>query len=131
MSPGTFIAYAEEQGLILPMTDQLLERILADLPVLAPHQWVSVNLVAGHIEQPRLRTQLQRHGWPSPARLTFELTERDPIKHIQGAMAEIAALQERAITSSWMTSAPAMAALLTCNGSAFARSRSTRCSWIP
>jgi len=51
--------------------------------------------VAGHIEQPRLRTQLQRHGWPSPARLTFELTERDPIKHIQGAMAEIAALQER------------------------------------
>ncbi|WP_323926928.1 EAL domain-containing protein [Aeromonas caviae] len=95
VSPGTFIAYAEEQGLILPMTDQLLERILADLPVLAPHQWVSVNLVAGHIEQPRLRTQLQRHGWPSPARLTFELTERDPIKHIQGAMAEIAALQER------------------------------------
>ncbi len=95
VSPGTFIAYAEEQGLILPMTDQLLERILADLPVQAPHQWVSVNLVAGHIEQPRLRTQLQRHGWPSPARLTFELTERDPIKHIQGAMAEIAALQER------------------------------------
>ncbi|WP_235689229.1 EAL domain-containing protein, partial [Aeromonas veronii] len=53
--PGTFIEYAEEQGLILPMTEQLLEQVITDLPQLAPEQWVSVNLVAAHIEQPLLR----------------------------------------------------------------------------
>ena len=93
--PGTFIAYAEEQDLILPMTDQLLEQVIADLPSLAPTQWVSVNLVAAHIEQPHLSGQLQRHGWPSPDRLTFELTEREPITDIQAAMGEIATLQEK------------------------------------
>jgi len=93
--PGTFIDYAEEQGLILPITDQLLERIIADLPSLAPTQWVSVNLVAAHIDQPHLYGQLQHHGWPSPARLTFELTERKPIIDIQAAMGQIATLQEK------------------------------------
>ncbi len=93
--PGAFIDYAEEQGLILPMTEQLLERIMTDLPRLAPAQWVSVNIVAAHIEQPHLRTLLQRHGWPSPTRLTFELTERKPITDIKAAIGEITALQQR------------------------------------
>ena len=34
--PGSFIDYAEEQGLILPMTEQLLEQVISDLPLLAP-----------------------------------------------------------------------------------------------
>ena len=34
--PGAFIDYAEEQQLILPMTSQLLEKVIADLPKLAP-----------------------------------------------------------------------------------------------
>ncbi len=93
--PGTFIDYAEEQGLILPMTEQLLERVIADLPWLEPTQWVSVNIVAAHLEQPNLRPLLQRHDWPSPARLTFELTERKPITDIKAAMGEIAQLQEK------------------------------------
>ncbi|MDM5072833.1 MULTISPECIES: EAL domain-containing protein [Aeromonas] len=92
--PGAFIDYAEEQGLILPMTEQLLERIMTDLPRLAPAQWVSVNIVATHLEQPNLRTLLQRHGWPSPTRLTFELTERKPITDIKAAIGEITALQQ-------------------------------------
>lgn len=94
-APGAFIAYAEQQGLILPMTEQLLGRVIADLPQLAPEQWVSVNLVAAHIEQPYLRNLLEHHGWPSPARLTFELTEREPIMDIEAATSEISALQER------------------------------------
>jgi c-di-GMP phosphodiesterase len=94
-SPGAFIAYAEQQGLILPMTEQLLDKVIADLPQLAPEQWVSVNLVAAHIEHPHLRNQLQRHQWPSPARLTFELTEREPILDIQAANREITLLQEK------------------------------------
>lgn len=94
-SPGAFIAYAEEQGLILPMTEQLLDKVIADLPQLAPEQWVSVNLVAAHLEHALLRNQLQRHDWPSPTRLTFELTEREPIMDIEAATHEITLLQEK------------------------------------
>ncbi|MGR6421829.1 EAL domain-containing protein [Aeromonas veronii] len=92
--PGTFIEYAEEQGLILPMTEQLLEQVITDLPQLAPEQWVSVNLVAAHIEQPLLRTLLAHSQNPSPTRLTFELTERKPILDIKAATEEITLLQQ-------------------------------------
>lgn len=92
--PGTFIDYAEEQGLILPMTEQLLEQVINDLPQLAPTQWVSVNLIAAHLEQPLLRTLLNRCHNPSPARLTFELTERKPILDIKAATEEITLLQQ-------------------------------------
>lgn len=93
--PGAFIDYAEEQDLILPMTEQLLDKVLADLARLEPAQWVSVNIVAAHIEHPHLRTLLQRHHWPSPTRLTFELTERKPITDIKAATDEITALQQQ------------------------------------
>ncbi|CAJ1915955.1 TPA: EAL domain-containing protein [Aeromonas hydrophila] len=93
--PGAFIDYAEEQQLILPMTSQLLERVIADLPRLAPGQWVSVNIVAAHLEHPHLRNLLLQHGWPSPAQLTFELTERKPITDIKTAVIEITALQQQ------------------------------------
>ncbi|MGL5498176.1 MAG: EAL domain-containing protein [Aeromonas sobria] len=92
--PGSFIDYAEEQGLILPMTEQLLEQVISDLPLLAPEQWVSVNLVATHIEQPLLRQLLATHHNPSPDRLTFELTERKPIHDIKAATDEITLLQQ-------------------------------------
>ncbi|MDD9225822.1 EAL domain-containing protein [Aeromonas hydrophila] len=93
--PGAFIDYAEEQQLILPMTSQLLERVIADLPRLAPGQWVSVNIVAAHLEHPHLRNLLLQHGWHSPAQLTFELTERKPITDIKTAVIEITALQQQ------------------------------------
>ncbi len=48
------------------MTSQLLEKVIADLPRLAPGQWVSVNIVAAHLEHPHLRNLLLLHGWPSP-----------------------------------------------------------------
>lgn len=92
--PGSFIDYAEEQGLILPMTEQLLEQVIRDLPQLDPAQWVSVNLVATHIEQPLLRTLLAKHHNPSPDQLTFELTERKPIHDIKAATDEITLLQQ-------------------------------------
>ena len=93
--PGAFIDYAEEQDLILPMTSQLLEKVIADLPRLAPNQWVSVNIVAAHLEQSHLHDLLQSHQWPSPARLTFELTERKPIIDIGAACNQISALQAK------------------------------------
>ena len=90
-------AYAADPvriGLILPMTEQLLEQVITDLPQLAPEQWVSVNLVAAHIEQPLLRTLLAHSQNPSPTRLTFELTERKPILDIKAATEEITLLQQ-------------------------------------
>ncbi|MFB2865401.1 EAL domain-containing protein [Aeromonas sp. MdU4] len=92
--PNTFIDYAEEQQLILPMTEQLLQQVINDLPLLAPEQWVSVNVVAAHIEQPLLRTLLSDCHHPAPTRLTFELTERKPILDIQAATREITLLQQ-------------------------------------
>lgn len=92
--PGLFIDYAEEQGLILPMTEQLLEQVINDLPQLAPELWVSVNLVAAHIEHPLLRNLLNELPPICPARLTFELTERKPILDIKAATDEITLLQQ-------------------------------------
>ncbi|WED76406.1 EAL domain-containing protein [Aeromonas allosaccharophila] len=92
--PGLFIDYAEEQGLILPMTEQLLEQVIRDLPQLAPEQWVSVNLVAAHIERPLLRNLLNDLLPVCSARLTFELTERKPILDIKAAINEITLLQQ-------------------------------------
>ncbi|WP_421332708.1 EAL domain-containing protein [Aeromonas sp. 603607] len=92
--PSAFIEYAEDQGLILPITRQLLEQVITDLPLLPPEQWISVNLMATHIEQPLLRNMLSEHHNPSPTRLTFELTERKPILDIKAATEEITLLQQ-------------------------------------
>ncbi|MGL5453172.1 MAG: EAL domain-containing protein [Aeromonas sp.] len=92
--PNIFIEYVEEQGLILPITEQLLEQVIDDLPQLPANQWVSVNLVATHIEQPLLRNLLAKHHNPSPDQLTFELTERKPIIDINAAIQEITELQQ-------------------------------------
>lgn len=94
IQPDAFINYAEEQGLILPITEQLLVRVLSDLLTLPRELWVSVNLVAAHIEQPVLRNLLQKYHKPSPERLTFELTERKPILNLKAATEEINKLQQ-------------------------------------
>lgn len=90
--PGIFIDYAESQGLIIPMTTQLVSEIVADLPKMSPKQWVSVNLVAAHIERPHLQDMLMKMQWPDPERLTFEITERIPISDVKSAAREIAKL---------------------------------------
>lgn len=90
--PGMFIDYAERQGLIIPMTTQLVSQIVADLHKLHEMQWVSINLVAAHVEQPYLQDMLKKLQWPDPKRLTFELTERIPISDVKAATREIATL---------------------------------------
>ncbi|WP_421185622.1 EAL domain-containing protein [Aeromonas enteropelogenes] len=93
--PGMFIDYAEQQGLIIPMTTQLVTRIVSDLKKLPPKQWVSVNLVAAHVEQQFLQHMLMSLQWPNPDRLTFELTERIPITNVNNAAREITELSSR------------------------------------
>lgn len=90
--PGAFIEYVERQGLIVPITEQLVRQVVADLDQLPPPQWVSVNLVAAHVEHSYLEEMLQRLHWPDPDRLTFELTERIPIADMQRAAREMANL---------------------------------------
>ncbi|MFM4705399.1 EAL domain-containing protein [Aeromonas bivalvium] len=90
--PGAFIDYVERQGLIVPITEQLVRQVVADLERLPPPQWVSVNLVAAHVEHSYLDALLHRLRWPDPDRLTFELTERIPITDMQRAAREIANL---------------------------------------
>lgn len=94
VSPHVFIDYAEECGLIMPMTEQLLEQVLEDLDKLGEKRWISINLVAAHIDQPVLRTWLEQQQWPNPERLAFELTERTPITDINHAAQEISELQK-------------------------------------
>ncbi|MGY3857982.1 EAL domain-containing protein [Aeromonas intestinalis] len=92
ISPGMFIDYAEQQGLIVPITEQLVLKVVDDLAHLPQPRWVSVNLVADHLEQRYLLEMLSKVKWPSPDRLTFELTERLPITNIKVAAREIAKL---------------------------------------
>lgn len=90
--PGMFIDYVERQGLIIPMTTQLVSQIVTDLHKLQEMQWVSINLVAAHVEKPYLQDMLKKLQWPDPQRLTFELTERIPISDVKAAAREIATL---------------------------------------
>ncbi|HDZ8897793.1 TPA: EAL domain-containing protein [Aeromonas dhakensis] len=95
IAPSAFIDYAEDSGLIIPMTMQLIEHVVADLKYIPEPRWISVNLVATHVEQSHLEDMLSKLKWPSPERLTFELTERIPILNITRARLEIAKLQLR------------------------------------
>ncbi len=93
--PAAFVEHAEACGLIIPITESLLQQVLQQLPELESGTWVSINLVAEHLEQAHVSRVLQQHNWPEPDRLKFEITERLPIADIDAAKQEIARLTER------------------------------------
>ena len=81
ISPADFVPIAEEIGLIIPMTINLLEQGLKDLKQWQqsnPSIYLSVNLSARHIEQPSLieevKNLLQTSQVPASS-LRFEITE--------------------------------------------------------
>lgn len=94
ISPSVFIDYAETHGLIVEITSILMDHILRDLSKLSPDKWVSINLVAAHIESPILREYLYSNKWPDSRRMSFELTERLPISNFAIAASEITILNE-------------------------------------
>ncbi len=57
--------------------------------------WVSINLVAEHIEKRHLSTLLRSLNWPQSERMKFELTERIPINDLAVASEEIALLMNK------------------------------------
>ncbi|MGI3002529.1 EAL domain-containing protein [Shewanella algae] len=95
ISPAAFIEHAENCGLIIPITESLLQQVLQHLPELEPNAWVSINLVAAHLERGHLSRLLEQNNWPEPGRLKFEVTERLPIADIETAKQEIAKLSAR------------------------------------
>lgn len=96
--PAEFIALAEDLRLIVPMTQALLERALADLQQWHQqgfHIYLSVNLSIRHLEQEDLAEQtallLERFGLPASC-LKFEVTESALMEDHASAIATMLAL---------------------------------------
>lgn len=90
VQPNQFIPYAEDSGLILSITESLLEQVYRDLTKLKG--WVSVNVVAQHLEAGLLSEWLKSHQDKRVKRISFELTERKPITFFELALTEINAV---------------------------------------
>jgi len=102
VSPGEFIPLAEESGLILPLTDWVLETACADLRQRADmglrHVPVSVNLASPSFADDGLGRQLDallsRHRL-APNSLVLEVTESLLMSDVERAVARLQALRER------------------------------------
>jgi diguanylate cyclase (GGDEF)-like protein len=102
VAPGEFIALAEESGLILPLTDWVLDsvcrqlRAWADSGLACPP--LSVNLSAASLGRGGLVDQLDKlmvaHGL-RPEQLVLEVTESMLIQEIEATIAILAALRAR------------------------------------
>ena len=82
--PDLFIQAAEEEGMIVPMTQHLLEIIAADVKnwQIPPHFHLGLNIAGEHIQHPDFVADIRQfaakiaHHQPS---ITLELTERSLI----------------------------------------------------
>ncbi len=99
--PGTFIALAEETGLILPLGQWVLERACAQLGAWAEHPAtrqlrVAVNVSVRQFRQPdfvmRVRDALMRNG-ADPSLLKVEITESLVLDDLDDAFAKMGALK--------------------------------------
>lgn len=91
--PSTFIDYAEKKGIILPITEQLMERVIDDLKNIPDTLWVSINVVPEQIENGSLYKMLAKNRWPYSNRLCFEITERIKVDDFETAAREIAKIK--------------------------------------
>ena len=102
VSPGEFIALAEETGLILPLTDWVLESACSSLRAWSDaglHQVpLAVNLAASSFTDVTLVTKLdalmQRHGLSS-RRLTLEMTETILMRDVASGVTLLETLRAR------------------------------------
>lgn len=101
VSPGEFIPLAEESGLILPLTDWVLEKACEDLRRRADMGLqrvpVSVNLSSPSFADDGLKTQLEallkRHRL-TPSSLVLEVTETLLMSDVERAVARLQELRE-------------------------------------
>lgn len=85
--PDAFIAFAEAQQLIVPLTRHLFELIARDAKklqhVLPPGARLGVNLAPSHLHSPTFKEDIQAFAASMPPhhfQLIFEITERDMVK---------------------------------------------------
>ncbi len=99
--PDLFIPQAEDTGLILPMTDWALKRIVADFadgPPVQGHFHLSINLTSRHFQMPDLMDKLQgvfgRSGL-KPQHIVLEATERQVMEGVgEGGTDSIAGVRQ-------------------------------------
>mgnify|MGYP000058943690 CR=1 FL=1 len=99
-SPAAFIAQAEADGQIIPLTRQLMRRTINELGghySRRPHLTVAFNLCAHHFTSDEVVHDVETifSGSPiAPAQLVFEVTERLPLDDTTMAIQVISELQE-------------------------------------
>jgi diguanylate cyclase (GGDEF)-like protein len=102
VQPADFIALAEETGLILPMTDWVLEAACRKLRAWAdaglPCLPLSVNLAAPSLADPglpeQLNTLIRRFDVPASS-LVLEITETMLMRNVESAVARLQALRSQ------------------------------------
>lgn len=85
--PDAFVAFAEAQNLIAPLTRHLFTLIAADAPTLCTllprGSRLSVNLAPGHLHAPEFKDDVLNFSASLPDdhfQVVFEITERDMLK---------------------------------------------------
>jgi diguanylate cyclase (GGDEF)-like protein/PAS domain S-box-containing protein len=105
--PGRFIPAAEEAGLIIPINQMVLAKVLAQIALwrargIEPPR-ISINVAAEQLREPgfedQLCEQLESHGIPAEA-ICLELTEGTLLQDVDGAAAMLARLKQRGIAVS-------------------------------
>ncbi|HEY1542450.1 MAG TPA: EAL domain-containing protein [Xanthobacteraceae bacterium] len=97
--PGAFIPLAERGGLMIELTEALMQRACAEIGeayARRPHLKLAFNLTARHFADEAIVADLRAIFDRSPIRLdqvTLELTEREPIEDIATTRRVITALQ--------------------------------------
>ncbi|MFH7527859.1 EAL domain-containing protein [Aeromonas sp. A5] len=94
ISPDKFISCLEDSGLIIPATQVLINKVLADVQHLPEGVWLSINISAKHFEADYLLKLLSDVGFENAGRFSLELTERHPISDIEDAADKIKMLYE-------------------------------------
>jgi diguanylate cyclase (GGDEF)-like protein/PAS domain S-box-containing protein len=105
VSPGEFIALAEETGLILPLGHWVMETACAQLALWAAqagfeHLSIAVNVSARQFSLPNFVNQvlaLVEHYQIRPDRLKLELTESLLLKNVEDVIAKMVALKSRGV----------------------------------
>ncbi len=98
--PSEFIPVAEANGMIVPISEWVIERALSQLAAFDRIGGVPmrmfINIAASQFDSPgfidKLRTQLLRHGVPG-RRVELEITERMVADHTQATLQTLQALR--------------------------------------
>ena len=95
ISPDKFIGYVEQFRLMEEFTNLVIQNVVQDLCEFQDDAWISINIIAEHLESDILVDQLTKLNWPTPKRIKFELTENNQITNKNKAKEIINTLKNR------------------------------------